>query len=551
MMIKRRYVAGIMVGIAGLIIGLVSSAGAENPVEPRLMMVAMPDGVQLATDVYLPHEQGPWPVLVMRTPYGRDMAREIGQGLAGVGVVTVAQDVRGRYDSEGVYSGFFDERSDGQATLEWILNQEWSSDRIVTFGGSALGIAQYMLAPGAPDALRCQWIEVGTPDLYSDLVYEGGAYRTELVDLWLEALDEEHIIPEWQAHPLNTAYWDPVQIVDDFAQVNTTAVQIGGWYDIFARGMVDGFLGYQEQGGPGAAGHQHLIMGPWTHTVNDPVVGEITFPDAVYEEYETLFFLWVDACLLEGGLGVGTREALDALPAVTYYTMGAIGEPDAPGNEWHTTDTWPPAGVDVPVYLHADGILAGEAPAEQGGADRFMYDPADPAPTICGRNLNIAAGMCDQRPLEGREDVLVYSTGALPEPVEVTGDIRSELWVSTDVPDTDIVVRLTDVYPDGRSMLVADGIARLSMYANPDHSSVSEITPGEPVRLTIDLGPTSIVFNQGHSIRISVTSSNAPRSNPNPNTGARFASDEKPAMIAHTSILHDAAHPSAFILPMR
>ncbi len=547
-------VAALSVTVAVLVavLALSGSAAAQDGLSPQTEMVTMPDGVQLATDIYFPQGDAPWPVLLVRTPYGRDEAGNMAEGLTQNGIVAIGQDVRGRGDSGGTFVPFFNDGTDGRATLDWILAQDWHNGVIATFGGSALGITQYMLAPGAPDALRCQWIEVATPDLYRDTVYQGGAFREELVALWLEALEELDALPALRDHPLNDDYWDAAQIVDDFDRVNVAAFHIGGWHDIFARGTVAGFRGYQEQGGPRAAGRQHLIMGPWTHGTNNPQVGELLFPNGTLDTYEPVLFQWLDACLLDGALGLATLDDLDALPAVTYFTMGAVGEPDAPGNVWQTAEKWPPPHIEIPLYLYRNNYMSVDPPPENGGADTFTYDPADPTPTICGANLNIPAGSCDQRPVERRADVVVYSTMPLPEAVEVTGDLRADIWITTDVPDTDIVVRLTDVYPDGRSMLVADSIVRARYADSPDFSAEKMLTPGEPVKLMVDFGPTSIVFNAGHRIRISITSSNAPRFAPNPNTGTDAVLGEGVTpQIAHTSILHDAEYPSALVLPVR
>jgi putative CocE/NonD family hydrolase len=180
--------------------------------------------------------------------------------------------------------------------------------------------------------------------------------------------------------------------------------------------------------------------------------------------------------------------------------------------------------------------------------DTFTYDPNDPSPTVCGGNLLIDAGSCDQREVEARNDVLIYSTPPLEEPLEVTGRIWARLWLVSDAPDTDVTVRLTDVYPDGRSMLVTDGVLR-ARFRGQDFSREELMTPGTPYELQIDLGSTSIVFNAGHQIRLIVSSSNAPRFDPNPNTGGPLRADGA-AQAATNTILHDAAHPSALLLPI-
>jgi putative CocE/NonD family hydrolase len=363
----------------------------------------------------------------------------------------------------------------------------------------------------------------------------------------LEETNSTHLTEPFRAHHLNTSCWDPVQITEDYADVHVPAVHEGGWYDIFARGTVDAFLGYQNQGGEGAAGQQHLIMGPWPHASYTTEVGELTFPDADREDYD--IWMWLADCLLGES---GDMATVAAWPAVHYYTMGAVGEADAPGNVWRDADSWPPEGVvDVPIYLYPGNSLDIEPPGAEDGGDTFTYDPNDPTPTLGGANLFIDDGARDQRSIEARDDVVVYSSPPLDEPIEVTGDLRAQIWITTDVPDTDIVVRLTDVYPDGRSMLVADGIFRARYHNCPDFTCEEFLELGEPVLLTVDLGPTSIIFNAGHRIRASVTSSNWPRFSVNPNTGDNFLLEGESGQTAHTTILNNADHPSAIILPIK
>lgn len=527
-----------------LVFALMASAVQAQDGGTRVLeeMVAMPDGVRLATTVVLPEGDGPWPVILIRTPYDR-MAEDLpAEELASFGIGLVTQDMRGFFDSEGTPTGFRADRADGQATLDWIAAQEWSNGRVATFGGSALGIAQYLMAPGAADALVCQFVVVATPDIYREAAFLGGAYRYSLIEGWMEDNNSADMVTEFRDHYLDDDYWDAVRI-SDYSAVQVPAIHISGWYDIFSRGTIAAFQGYQLEGGEGAVGHQYLIMGPWTHDL-DTQVGELAYPTADELPLEAWFLRALSGCLLRDNPDLG-------LPPVHYYTMGAVGEEDAPGNEWRTASTWPPPGItEVPVYLHPNNFLSVDEPPEDGGGDNFVYDPNDPTPTLGGANLNIGAGAYDQRPVERRDDVVVYSTPPLPEAVTVTGQVRAQIWIETDVPDTDIVVRLTDVYPDGRSMLVLDGIARARFHDSLDQSRESFLTPGEPVMLTIDLGPTSIVFNKGHRIRISVTSSNAPRFGPNPNTGAMFMEDSATFQIANTTILHSAAYPSALILPV-
>jgi uncharacterized protein len=513
------------------------------------VMVPMPDGVGLATTVYLPAGEGPWPVLMARTPDGREQEHELGLEVAEAGIAFVVQDPRVPFESESTDGIWFASREDGQATVAWIAAQSWSNGRVMTLGASTNGITQYMLAPGAPPALRCQWIESATPDARRAF-FQGGVFREALGSQWVLEGGSAPMIGVFRAHYLNDDYWDPGQIVDDYASVNASAFHISGWYDIFARETIAAFTGYQNEGGDGAAGHQHLIMGPWTHDLAvsyEPQVGELSYPDSAFP-FDDILNAFILACLFDDE---EAQDNVDDLPAVLYFTMGAVGEEGAPGNVWQDADRWPPEGVvNVPLYLQPGSSLAFEPPDAGGGSDAFAYDPADPAPTLGGTSTVLPAGAYDQCPIEARDDIVVYTTAVLDEPIEVTGDLYAQIWIATDVLDTDIVVRLTDVYPDGRSMLVAEGILRARFRNCPDFTCEDFLDPGEPALLTVDLGPTSIVFNAGHRIRISVTSSNVPRFSPNPNTGAMYLMEGDTGRVAHTAILHDAEHPSAIILPI-
>ena len=511
--------------------------------------VPMPDGVGLATTIYLPAGEGPWPVLLVRAPDGREQERGLGLEAAGAGIACMAQDPRVPFESESEDGIWFADREDGQATVAWIAAQPWSNGRVMTIGASTNGITQYMLAPGAPPALHCQLIEAATPDTYRSF-FQGGVFREALGNEWVHVGGSGPMIEAFKGHYLNDDYWDRGQIADDYADVNVSAFHISGWYDIFARETISGFTGYQNEGGDGAAGHQHLIMGPWTHDLAvsfEPQVGELSYPDSALA-FDDILNAFILACLLD------EEEAWDAVndsPAVQYFTMGAVGEEGAPGNAWQDAGQWPPEDVaDVPLYLQSGNSLDGELPDTDGGSDAFAYDPTDPAPALGGTSAILPAGSYDQRPVEARDDVIVYTTVVLEEPIEVTGNLYAQIWIATDVPDTDIVVRLTDVYPDGRSMLVAEGILRARFRNCLDFTCEEFLEPGEPAMLTVDLGPTSIVFNTGHRIRIDVTSSSAPRFALNPNTGAMYLEEGGTGQVAHTAILHDAEHPSAIILPI-
>jgi uncharacterized protein len=514
-------------------------------------MVAMRDGVGLATDVYLPKGDGPFPVMLYRTPYGRGTLSAT-KGLTDAGVAVVAQDMRGRYDSEGVDPVFLSDGdgalSDGYDTMEWIVAQDWNDGLIGTAGGSALGIVQYMQASADPPGLVAMHAAVATPNLYSDAMFQGGVRRYALSHNWLEGQESLHFEDELAAHPFEDDYWDPVQTADQYGDVHAAGVHTGGWYDVFGQGTIDAFVGYQHSGGEGAVGEQKLVMGPWTHGGQGKrTQGELTFPESATEPpHPDLFEILFDFYLAVDHPNVELEP--DDVAAVQYYVMGDVDDEDAPGNVWRTAADWPPEAAPVRLHLQPDGGLAEACPDADGGATSYLFDPDDPSPTLCGANLTIDAGPCDQRSVELRDDVVLFDTGVLDAPMEVTGRVVAHLFVDIDRPDADLMVRMTDVYPDGRSILISDGALRLATRGTT--TDLTSLQPGEIVEGVVDLWSTSVIIDEGHRLRISVTSSNSPRFSVNKNNGLPYPQsvegDGAPVLVA---IHHDAEHASYLEVP--
>jgi len=317
---------------------------------------------------------------------------------------------------------------------------------------------------------------------------------------------------------------------------------VAGWYDCFEQGTIDDFLGRQTRGAEGAKGNQRLVIGPWTH-VNElkQEQGGLTYPaNSMYPTEITDSLNWYDYWLKGKQNGI-----MDKAP-VTYYVMGDVGDPNAPGNVWRTASTWPPVSKEVPFYLQSGGTLSSNPPDSPFSPDSIEVNPDNPVPTLGGMNLEEPHGATDQTPIESRSDVLVFSTGVLPNPVEVIGRIKAVIYAESNLTDNDLTVRLTDVYPDGRSMLVCDGIARASFrdsYANP-----SPITPGQVYKYEVDLWSTALVFNKGHRIRIIVANTNSPRFEIN-SIYKQLGQNNLPA-VAVTRIHHAKDYPSALLLPV-
>jgi len=534
------------VGLVSLVLLLVVVVGqaAAEPIKST-HMVPMRDGVRLATDVYRPaNEQGPLPVILMRTPYSKAAAERIAASLCRHGYILVAQDMRGRFQSEGNDAVVFHndawatEHRDGHDTLQWIIAQPWCNGKIGTMGGSALGIVQNLMAPDAPEQLVAQYVSVAFSNMYAQAGYQGGAFRKALVENWLRG---NHFDPKsleaFRAHYMYDEFWDRVNPEKYAHRVNSPAIFHGGWYDIFLQGTINSFVAIQHRGGPRARGNCRLVIGPWAHGnfkgLKYPPNSRQT-PAAV--DRMRFFEYWLK----------GVENGVPNDKPVHYYVMGDPEDPAALGNFWRSADDWPPPFEPVAGYFHADGTLQLDPPTQSDAKLTYRYDPNDPVPTLGGQNLNIAKGPMDQRPVESRPDVLLFTSGVLEEPVGLTGPVRAVLYVSSDCPDTDFTVKLCDVYPDGRSMLVTDGIIRARFRGGFDREQFLE--PGQVYKLEVDLWSTSLVVNRGHRIRVAVSSSNAPRFEPNPNNGQPHMGMGQPRVATNT--LHTSSrYPSHIVLP--
>ncbi len=519
---------------------------AGKPVET--VMVPMRDGVRLATDVYVPKDDSKaYPVILLRTPYGKGGGSGLamaGDVMAKFGYAIVIQDMRGRNDSEGEDFPVFascgwHELQDGYDTIEWIAKQPWCNGKIGQFGASALGISALATAPTHPPHLKCQFIVVAASDIFTQGATWNGTPRKALTEGWVKGtkLDPRNL-KLWQDHPTYDAFWKkyaPESVVD---RIQAPICSVGGWYDIFSQGTIDTFVMVQNQGGKGARGTCRLVMGPWAHgNFHDKSFRYPTNADMKLQIPELL--AWFNKWLK--GLDLNK----DAKP-VRYYVMGAVGEPGAPGNAWRNADTWPLPSEEVCYYFHRDGTLSKLKPTESRASTSYAYDPEDPVPTIGGGNLKLKKGPMDQRPAEDRDDVILFTTPVLREPVEATGRIKVRLWAKSDCRDTDFTAKLTDVYPDGRSMLVVDGI--VSARFRESMSKIDLMRPGKTYEFEIDLWSTSIIFNKGHRIRVAISSSNFPRFAANPNTGKPYAQDGK-ARVAKNTIFFDSERPSHIVLP--
>ena len=539
--------------VLSLSFALVSSNFASL-VLAETFMVPMRDGTKLATEVYLPNTGGPeFPVVLVRTVYGRKDG--FGPGVAKRGYATVMQDTRGYGDSEGEKLQFdadgWGELRDGDDTMTWVQAQSWCNGKVGTWGASALGITETLLAPIRND-IACQMIVVAPSSMYPIFI-RGGVPQKMLPEWYAKLMGHEKIFLERRGkHATYNDYWRHQDVDSRVGDVTAPAVHVGGWFDFYPQGTINSFASRQAIGGPGARGNQKLVMGPWEHAVSMRV-GDLKFPNFKFD-YNALAWRFFDHWLNEKQNGVMDE------PAVHYYVIGDCNDPKAPGNEWRTASTWPPFPThDTSLYLSSQGSLTKERSTAENAQRTYTFDPANPCPSLGALNA-LKPLPLDQRPISSRSDVLTFATEPLTEPLEVTGAVRVKLFVSTDAPDTDFTAKLVDIYPDGREISILNGIRRLKFrkgFEKPD-----PLVPGTVGELTLDCWSISIIFNKGHRIGLHVSSSNWPRFEVNPNTGedlpgytgqngrGEWVIDPKSLRVAKNTVFMDASHPSTLILPV-
>lgn len=519
-------------------------------------MAEMRDGINLATDYYLPqgHGEGPWPAVVVRTTYNKnDTDPEFVDLLVDEnGYALVVQDARGRFASEGIDSVFLDDawgeaKRDGYDCIEWTAEQSWCDGNIGTWGASALGITQYLTAGAAPPSLKCQFVMVGVPSLYHYVTFPGGEFRKRDIETWLWAQGSTHMLTMFEEHPSYDETWARVNLDERWDSVDVPCYHVAGWYDLFLDGGLHSFTNYQFNAGDGARGNQKLVVGPWTHgTLGARNPGDLIYPENAEFDLTQATLDWFNHWLK------GENNGIMDGPPVSYYQMGdpANGVTDVE-NLWMVADTWPLQSDTMRYYLYKSGSLDSVQPVIESSYREFSYDPETPVTTVGGRNLVLASGPKDQGGVEAHPQMLNFTTGILDEPVVVAGKITAHLWAAANRTDTDWSVRISDVYPDGRSMLVGDGILRARFHESaPLFDSEDLLTPDSIYLFEVDLWSSAITFAAGHRIRVSVTSSNSPRFEVNPNTGAPFRRNDPSTQIAHNRIYCDASHPSTVLLPI-
>jgi putative CocE/NonD family hydrolase len=531
-------------------------------------MVPMRDEVRLATDVYLPPGPGPFPTLLVRDIYGNGSApgrQRYARWATENGYAFVFQNARGRYDSEGQWYPYFQEINDGYDTLSWIEGEAWSNGKVGMFGTSYLASVQWLAALGQHPALKAIAPAMSPGNYYRDVAYPGGAFsllsraswgiglvgsRTNMsfpID-WISAIDHLPLrtldrslgfdVPhfrDWLAHPTYDDYWKPLNLEARAPEMAVPALNIGGWYDVFLRSTLGSYGTMKREAATAEArAGQRLVIGPWPHGWNaKTVTGEEDFGPEALIDAEALQLEFFDHWLKEGPAPAGAP--------VKLFVMGE--------NHWREEAEWPLARtVYTPYYLHGDGALSPETPGAGQAPKTYTYDPQDPVPTLGGNIMRPELrGSFDQRPLDGRTDILRFETAALEAPLEITGPIRAVLHVATDGPDTDFMAKLSVIKADNRVMNLVDGVLRTRFREGYEREVL--LTPGEPVRLELDLWATSYRLAPGERLRLDITSSNFPRLARNLNTGEPFG-EGVASRVAQQTLFLDAARPSHVVLPV-
>jgi putative CocE/NonD family hydrolase len=577
------------VSIAFLLFGLMpGTAWAESygvTVEHNAMAV-MRDGTKLRADIYRPKAEGKFPVLLVRTPYDKTQEMEFGVRAAARGYVVVAQDVRGRFQSEGDWYPFKNESQDGYDTVEWAAELPYANGKVGMFGGSYVGATQYLAAIAKPPHLAGICPNVTASNYHDGWTYQGGAFEQWFNESWstglamntmqrrvqsgqkaaawtqklpvttypvLEAPSAEGIAPyfaDWLAHPNYDEYWKQWSIENHYAQIQVPVFSLGAWYDIFLGGTLRNYARLKKEAGTEEARRGQKLMvyvGGHAGGSNNKKVGEVDFGEKLPFDLNEVMLGWYDV-LLKGGTGAASAEK-----PVKIFVMGK--------NEWREEADWPlERAKSTKYYLHSagaantasgDGTLSTTAPGAEK-ADRFTYDPNDAVPTLggplcCGPFPPAGLGPQDQSKAESRNDVLIFTTPAFAKDLEVTGPVLLDLYVSSSAVDTDFTGKLVDVWPNGLAQNLTEGILRLRYRNSQEKPELAKAD--EVYDVTVDLWATSNVFLAGHKLRLEVSSSNFPRFDRNLNTGEEQASGSR--MSKATNIIyHDKAHPSALVLPL-
>ena len=520
-------------------VALVSTSltGAGCRLAPQSISIPMRDGKSLAADLYLPGSVGSWPTILVITPYDK-APYQTRLPFEADDYAWVIVDARGLFGSVDAANPDATPGQDGFDCVEWIARQSWSDSHVGMWGPSALGVVQFQTAREHPPHF-----DAGVPMVASFATsyanyYPGGAMRLEYVASLTLAdtpgLGAQVVL----AHPSEDSLWGQVETRTQYGdELGVPMLVVGGWYDHRTDDLLASYGDLITHGLGHARAEHRLLLGPWEHDhVDEETVGALTVPNAagVVAEASLAFF---DQKLR--GIGGGPSGG-----RVRWYDMGT--------SEWRDSDTFPPTSSTTTFYLGAGGVLSTSAPTATSSSSPLRYDPNDPSPTIGGANFSgtVPTGPQDQATVEARGDALVFTAAPLTADLRVAGTPSAVIFGASNRTDTDFMVRLTDVYPDGTSMLVTDGARKGRFVTGTTPEDEALLTPGTVYSFGIELPPTAITFRAGHRLRVIVTSSNAPRYYPNRNDGGVLYDPDAPYKLANNSVFHDTKHQSRLVLPL-
>lgn len=559
--------------------GGTSPAGSVIRSTVHDLRVPMRDGVELALDLIRPDVEHPLPVVLMRTPYDKMLARErqnsLVDGLVSRGYIVAFNDVRGRFNSGGAFRPYFNEADDGYDTVEWIARQDWCDGNIGMFGGSYAGQTQWYAASRVPPHLKAI-VPVSSPpaSLWRNEPVFNGALLLAMGDWsvvmgrrsWAstrhtEMLTAQHdffdAVPiselparagagidwweEWTAHPTYDEFWQR-GFYGDYDAMTVPALNITGWWDMNFPGAPLNFEEMRARAAtPQARAGQQLIIGPWPHVPNrTQTLSGVDFGETAVIALDDCIIRFFDRWLR------GSENGTDDDPRVHVFLTGA--------NEWLAADEFPLPGTEpTPLYLHSggrantlngDGRLSFDPPVSDEEPDHYVYDPLDVARTL----WHLHEGPVDDRVLSTRDDVLCYTSDVLTESLDVVGWVTARVWAASSALDTDWHVRLVDVHPDGSARFLCRGALRARF-----RTSLSEprlLVPGEPELFEFSMDATGVRFLPGHRVRVEVMSSDFTRYDRNLNSGADNPFTNSDAQVAHQTVFHQPGRASHVLLPV-
>lgn len=541
------------------------------------LLVPMRDGTLLSLDLLRPLDGGVGPVVLVRTPYDkvRNHENPLYRSLVEQGYVVALQDTRGRFNSDGEFFPYMDEKEDGYDTVEWIAQQDWCDGHIGMAGRSYVGQTQWLAAATSPPHLTAIVPICSPPDLFfNEPIFQGAfllgtgewlvamgrrSYQNTnfLDDLfkreqsYLEELPIAHVPraagtssawwDEMMRHPNLDDFWKRGSYQESWSRITVPALNITGWYDMNFPGAPTNFAGMRAHGGTEEARRgQKLVIGPWPHWVNQKrELNGIDFGDDALIDLDGYIARFYERWLK------GVSNGIEDEKPVYVFVMGA--------NEWWVEDDWPlPSTEYIPFYFHSngsantlmgDGVLSTERPQTEP-PDTYTYNPLDPVRSL----WNIRDGPVDDRIPSLRSDVLCYSSEVLQEPVDVVGPVSCSLFASSTGRDTDWHARLVDVYPDGSARFLCHGVLRARFRTSFERPELME--PGEIYCFRFGMDATGNRFLPGHRIRVEVTSSWFPRWDRNTNSGADNNFLDDTVVSARQTVYHQEGPASHVVLPV-